>query len=158
MPKLLVSACLLNVPCRYDGKVSGDLLPLLEKAGFQVIAFCPECAGGLTTPRLPAEITQGTGRAVAHKDGRVTRSDSVDVTSAFRLGAELALKVCEGEHIHVALLKAKSPSCGVGLRYDGSFSGTLIEDDGVTAATLREAGITLFTEKTLDGLLRPKNK
>ncbi len=153
MPKLLVSACLLATPCRYDGDISGDLRHKLERAGFTLIPFCPECAGGLLTPRLPAEITAGTGLSINDGVGAVTRQDGEDVTEAFRRGAELALRLCEAQGITVALLKAKSPSCGVGARYDGRFSRALIEDDGVTAARLRQAGITLFTEKTLDTLL-----
>jgi uncharacterized protein YbbK (DUF523 family) len=134
--KILVSACLLGTPCRYDGasKPSKEILRLREK--YTLIPFCPEEAGGLTTPRLPAE----------RRGDRVIRKDGIDVSKAYRKGAELALKKCLEEGCYFAVLKEKSPSCGKNFRYDGNFCGKLIEGQGVTAEILMGNGITVYSE------------
>lgn len=143
MKKLLCSACLLGMPCRYDGKSKPikDIELLKEK--FQLFPICPEVAGGLATPRLPCEI---------RKD-RVIRKDRKDMTDAYRLGAEKALQLAKDNGITLALLKEKSPSCGVHFRYDGSFQGVLIKDSGITCTLLKENGITVFSENDLKNLL-----
>lgn len=137
--KILISACLLGLACRYDGqaKPHPKALELAEKA--QLIPFCPECFGGLPTPRPPAEI-QGD---------RVLNAEGQDVTAPYRKGAEEALRLCKLLGIQAAILKAKSPSCGCGLIYDGSFTRTLIPGDGITAALLKANGIRVSTEEEL---------
>lgn len=139
--KVLVSACLLGQQVRYDG---GDNLlqhPLLTQLAAQqrIVAFCPECAGGLPTPRKPAE-QQGE---------RVVCADGEDVTAAFVRGAELAVAAAQSQGVVMALLKARSPSCGVGQVYDGSFSRTLVNGDGLTAMRLQAIGIKTFSELQL---------
>ena len=146
MAKIAVSACLLGHCCKYNGghNKNQDVLDYLERQGAQVIPVCPETAGGLPRPRPPAEI---------QPDGRVADNTGKDVTSAFEAGAEAEFRRVTQAGCQLAVLKAKSPSCGVGQVYDGSFTGTLMPGDGVFAAKLRQAGVKLFTEKTL-----PKGK
>lgn len=136
--KILVSACLAGYPCRYDGKSKPvpEIVRLVEEG--KAIPFCPEVEGGLPTPRVPAEIR---GERVVTRDGR-------DVTDAYRKGAAKALDLMEKEGLSQAVLKAKSPSCGVGEIYDGSFSGKTIPGDGVTASLLKAAGRRVLTEDT----------
>lgn len=139
MKTFLVSACLLGLPCKYSGgdnRCSG-VLALRDK--LHMIPVCPEQLGGLPTPRPPAEC-QGT--AVVNKEGR-------DVTQAFQQGAQCALALAELFNCTGAILKSRSPSCGAGEIYDGTFSGTVIPGDGVTARLLREAGLSLYTENFL---------
>lgn len=129
---LIVSKCLTGCPCRYDGRS----VPVSEIAGLvergEAVAVCPEELGGLPTPRVPAEL-QGSGRVMT-RDGR-------DVTREFVLGAERALAIAKECGAKKALLKGKSPSCGCGRVYDGSFTGTLTEGDGVAAALFKRNGI-----------------
>lgn len=136
-PKILVSACLAGIPCRYDGKSTPvpKIVRLVEEG--LAVPFCPECAGGLETPRTPAEIS----------GGRVLTRDGRDVTEAFEAGAVLAAAAAKEHGIVTAVLKSKSPSCGSGEIYDGSFTGRLVPGEGVTARALREAGINVITEK-----------
>ena len=140
---ILVSACLLGVCCRYDGacKPCQNVINLRDK--FLLVPICPEVDGGLPTPRTPSE---GVGQKVLMKDGK-------DVTDNFRLGAELALERAKTFSCVAAVLKARSPSCGSNIIYDGSFSGTLTEGDGVAAKRLKENGIDVFTEDEIDKLL-----
>ena len=141
--KLLISACLLGCCCRYDGASKPQ--PWVEALAQKhtLIPVCPEQMGGLPTPRTPSERV---GAKVLMKDG-------TDVTAQYRRGAEEALRLyalfrCDG-----ALLKARSPSCGLGAIYDGSFSGTLIPGDGVTAELLKQHGIPVWTEETVEELI-----
>ena len=150
MEKLLVSRCLLGHKVRYDGGAHGPLALLLQwQAEGRVVALCPEVAGGLPTPRPPAEIPGGQGGAVL--DGRlpVLTDGGADVTAAFVAGAEIALRLVWQHGLRVAVLKARSPSCGNRHNYDGSFSGNLVEGEGVTAALLRRHGVKVFNESQL---------
>lgn len=141
--KLLVSACLFGLPCRYDGKSvkKVDITPLAER--YELVPICPEIYGGLPTPRTPSERV---GDKVMMRDGR-------DVTENYQRGAESALEIAKMLGCTKALLKSRSPSCGVGSIYDGSFSGTLIPGNGVTAQILLEEGFSVYTEETLEDLL-----
>ena len=150
---ILVSACLLGVACRYDGK-SCPALELRDLATEgKVITICPEVVGGLPTPRLPAEIEEAyaglDGHAVLDGRTRVLSSDGVDVTAQFIKGAETALAVARKLGIRQAILRAHSPSCGAGLTHDGRFAGELVPGDGVTAALLKRNGIQVMTEADL---------
>jgi uncharacterized protein YbbK (DUF523 family) len=144
--KLLVSACLLGQPVRYDGKSKPintlSWLKELEQ-NEQLVIACPEMLGGLSVPRPPAERM---GKLIATQQG-------VDVTSSFLDGAKRTLELCLKHQVKFALLKANSPSCGNQQIYDGSFSGQLIEGKGVTAELLEKNGIIVFSEQQL-GLLR----
>ena len=136
MEKILVSACLLGLDCRYDGRSvpREDVIALGER--YCLIPVCPEIYGGLPTPRTPSERI---GEKVLMRDG-------TDVSENYRRGALAALALCEQNGIKIAILKAKSPSCGKGRIYDGSFSGRLTERDGVTAEYLTRSGIKVLTE------------
>ncbi len=132
---IIVSACLAGYRCRYDGKIKPDPdITALVKSG-QAVVTCPEMLGGLPCPRVPSERT-ADGKRVLAKDGK-------DVTDAFRLGAEETLRIARLYGCDHAILKAKSPSCGVGTVYDGTFSGTLRTGNGVTADLLMKSGITV---------------
>jgi uncharacterized protein YbbK (DUF523 family) len=137
---LLVSACLLGAPCRYDGRSKG--IPGLRERlyGCTLFPVCPEVLGGLPTPRTPAERV---GDRVRTRDGR-------DVTEAYRRGALAALRIARENGCAVALLKERSPSCGCGLIYDGSFSGVLIPGSGVAAELLRQNGVRVIGESRLN--------
>ncbi|MBB1518850.1 DUF523 domain-containing protein [Aquipseudomonas guryensis] len=150
MEKLLVSRCLLGHKVRYDGGAHGpfDLLQRWQEEG-RIVALCPEVAGGLPTPRPPAEIPGGQGAQVLDGSQPVLTNRGEDVTAAFVAGAEIALQLVRQHGLRVAVLKARSPSCGNTHNYDGSFSGTLIEGEGVTAALLRRAGVRVFNESQL---------
>lgn len=141
---ILVSACLLGVCCRYDGasKPNENVTKLRDR--FVLIPICPEVDGGLPTPRTPSE---GVG-------DKVLMSDGTDVTNNFRLGAEMALERAKTFGCAAAVLKARSPSCGSNKIYDGTFSGTLTEGDGVCAALLKKNGIDVYTGDEIDNLLK----
>ena len=135
----LVSACLAGVRCRWDGE-SRPCQKIIDlvKAG-KAIPVCPEQLGGLSTPRPPAE----------QKDGRVLTKDGVDVTLQFEKGALEVLRIAQLAGCEEAILKSRSPSCGSGRVYDGSFSGRLREGDGVLVALLKKNGINVVTEEDL---------
>jgi uncharacterized protein YbbK (DUF523 family) len=147
---ILVSACLLGLDCRYDGQSCPDQRLRKPAALGYFLPLCPEVFGGLPTPRLPAEIENAhaglDGHAVLDGRTRVLASDGRDVTAQFLSGAKGALAVAQREGIHQAILKSKSPSCGLGQIYDGRFSGKLVRGDGVSAALLSRSGIQVFTE------------
>ncbi len=142
---LLISACLLGTACRYDGKSKPLEQRLIEALAerYTLVPICPEQLGGLNTPRLPCELC----------DGRVLRSDRADMTAEYSRGASEALRIAELLKIKKALLKAKSPSCGSGRIYDGSFSGRLTDGDGITAALFKKNGIKVYNEDDTDQML-----
>lgn len=150
MQKVLVSRCLLGHPVRYDGGASG---PYAQLARWQdegrVVALCPEVAGGLPTPRAPAEIPGGQGADVLAGRVPVVDVTGADVSAAFLAGAQVALQLVRRHGIKVAILKANSPSCGNLETYDGSFSGIRVAGEGVTAALLRHEGVQVFSELQL---------
>lgn len=155
MPKILISACLLGRPVRYDGKGKPLHDPLIEcwKDEGRLVGFCPEQAGGLPTPRPPAEIENGmNGEDVLAGRARVLELTGGDVTNAFVEGGKKAVAFAELHNCRLALLIDGSPSCGSGFIYDGSFSGTRHPGFGVTAALLRQAGIEVFSDRELDRL------
>ena len=140
---ILVSACLLGCACRYDGQSKPHpLAQELAKRGLAV-PVCPEQLGGLPTPRKPSE----------RRGDRVVMNDGRDVTAEYRRGAEEALRLLDFFHAEGAVLKERSPSCGKGVIYDGSFSGALTEGDGVFAQLLRERGVPVYGESDIPDLL-----
>ena len=153
MPRILVSACLLGQPVRYDGAGAGEhaLLQRWQALGW-LVPLCPEVSGGLPTPRAPAEIPGGQGSAVIDSRVPVLDITGADVTAAFLAGAAAAVRLVEEHAIRYAVLKARSPSCGNHETYDGSFSGVRIAGEGVTAAALRRAGVRIFNEAELEQL------
>lgn len=140
---ILVSACLLGVSCRYDGgsKPADEVLALAER--FILVPVCPEQLGGLPTPRPRHERV---GRGIVSEHGQ-------DGTAAFERGAEEALRIARITGCRRAILKARSPSCGAGEIYDGTFSGVIVRGDGVLAERLKQAGIEVGTEAEL-GIVR----
>lgn len=150
---ILVSACLLGVNCRYDGR-SGERKEVLElRNEYNFIPVCPEQLGGMETPREPSEIILENGNEV-----RVENRLGQDVTDHFKQGAGEVLKLGKLFGCKKAVLKERSPSCGHGVVYDGTFSGTMTEGSGVTAALLEENGITVTGESNLGALSEKKRK
>lgn len=141
--KLLVSACLLGENCKYSG--GNNYHPGTEKLRelFEVIPVCPEQLGGLPTPRTPSERV---GDKVLTRDGQ-------DVTEAFRRGAEKTLTIAQMEGAARAVFQVRSPSCGCGTIYDGTFSGKLVPGKGVTAQLLEESGIKVYGGDHIEVLL-----
>ena len=141
-PALLVSACLLGSDCRYDG--SNNLVEAILdlKDSFRLVPVCPEVLGGLAVPRAAAE----------RKGDKIINNEGEDDSAAFYLGADKAWAMYRYFLCDAALLKAKSPSCGAGKIYDGTFTRTLIDADGATAELLKKNGVAVFTEKELDKL------
>jgi len=136
MERIIVSACLLGLKVRYDGKEKTNE-ELVEKIkNYQFIPVCPEIFGGLQTPRVPAEI----------KSNKVINKEGIDVTSNYERGAEEVLKLAKKFNIKRAVLKSKSPSCGKGKIYDGSFSGKLVDGFGITTKLLMDNGIEVLSE------------
>lgn len=151
MIRILVSSCLLGHAVRYDG---GGFEPRTHLRRWlregRVVALCPECAGGLPTPRPPAEITSGSGVQVLDGSHRVLTEGGEDVSAQFIAGAHVALASVRQWNIPIAILKANSPSCGNQMVYDGSFSGHKVPGEGVTAALLRRHGVQVFNEQQLE--------
>ena len=141
--KLLVSACLLGINCKYSG--GNNRLPEAEAlaARFELVPICPEQLGGLPTPRPCAERV---GERVLTRTGE-------DVTEAFRLGAERTAEIARSGGVRRALLQERSPSCGCGTVYDGTFSGTLTAGRGVTAALLEKNGVEVYESTRISALL-----
>ena len=141
--RVLVSACLLGVSCRYDGQ--SKAYPLMDELcrRHEVVPVCPEIFGGLPTPRVPAERQ---GERVATKTGG-------DVTAEYRRGAGEAVRLAQTLGCTVAVLKERSPSCGCGKVYDGTFTKTLMDGDGLTAKALKELGLTVYGESEIEKLL-----
>ena len=147
MEKLIISACLLGVATRYDGKskkaiTDEDLKKLSER--YHLVPVCPEIYGGLPTPRTPSERVED----------RVKMKDGKDVTDNYLKGAYETLSLAKITGAKKALLKAKSPSCGKNEIYDGSFSGNLTSGNGVTVDLLIANGIEVFNENEIDMLLK----
>lgn len=143
---ILVSSCLCGEKCKYNGgdNLNEEVLEYLAKE--EVIQVCPEVLGGLSTPRTPAEIVGGTAKDVLQGKAKVMTQSGEDVTSAFIRGAHEALNLAKRYQVKKAILKAKSPSCGKGKVYDGTFRGQLIVGNGITAEMLLEEGIEIMTE------------
>lgn len=143
MENLLVSACLLGINCRYDGQ--NNLVDQLEKLKekYNLIPICPEIMGGLATPRMSVEQIAGH---FLTKDGQ-------NCDREFLGGANEALKIARITNCHKALLQQRSPSCGHGLVYDGSFTNTLVAGTGIAARVLEQAGIQIYSSYEIDELL-----
>ena len=141
--KLLVSACLLGVACRYDGRSKPHPLAQELCRRHEVLPVCGELFGGLPTPRLPSE----------RREGGVVASDGGDVTDAFRRGAEEVVRLARLTGAQAAILKERSPSCGSGQIYDGTFTKTLTQGDGLTAQMLKKHGITVYGESQIEELI-----
>lgn len=145
--KIIVSGCLAGIPCSHDGRSRERArIKALVKSG-RAIPVCPEQLGGRPTPRETTELTGGDGKAVLAGRAQAVTREGRDVTAEFVKGAERVLAVARRHGCRLAVLKARSPSCGRGEIYDGSFSGERIAGDGVTAALLAEEGLTVITDE-----------
>ena len=140
--KILVSACLLGTPCRYDGKSKPNENIIALKEKYELIPVCPECLGGLKTPRLPAEI----------KGDKVIRIDGYDVTSNYQEGAQRTLEIAYENGIQIAILKSNSPSCSSKQIYDGTYTKKLIDGKGITTRLLEKNNIKVVDENELGKL------
>lgn len=142
--KILVSACLMGVDCRYNGKgVLYDGIEELMKK-HELIPVCPEIFGGMPTPREPAE----------QKNGRVITSGGNDFTEEFEKGAQEVLRLAKLYQCTCCILKERSPSCGHDTIYDGTFSHTIISGDGVLGGLLKANGIKIYGESEIEMLLQ----
>lgn len=141
--KILISACLLGLPCRYDRASKPQPWAAALAQRHELVPVCPEQLGGLPTPREPSE----------RREGHVVMRTGADVTEQYRRGAEAALALCRLLGCEAAILKERSPSCGHGKIYDGTFSGTLTKRDGVTAELLLRSGIRVYGESRAEELL-----
>lgn len=132
--KYIVSACLLGDNCKYNGgnNYSKEIIEFLKDKEY--IKVCPECLGGLKIPRVPSEI----------KGDKVLSKEGSNVTTQYNLGAEKVLNIALKNNCDCAILKSKSPSCGCGLIYDGTFSNKLISGDGITTRLLKEHGLKVI--------------
>lgn len=146
---VLVSACLAGRACRFDGSANpDDEVARLVSEG-RAVLVCPEEDGGLGTPRPPAEIVGGDGADVLAGRARVVTKGGRDVTEEYVAGARIALQAARDAGAERAILKARSPSCGTGCVYDGTFTRTPRDGDGVTAALLIAEGIRVISEEDL---------
>ena len=136
MERILVSACLLGLKVRFDGKEKTNEEVVEKLKNYDFVPVCPEIFGGLSTPRVPAEI----------RENKVINKEGIDVTSNYVRGAEEVLKLAKKFNIKKAVLKSKSPSCGKGKVYDGTFSGNLVDGYGITAKLLMDNGIEVLSE------------
>ena len=141
--KLLISACLLGRNCKYNG--GNNYTPLTEalKERYELVPVCPECLGGLPIPHEPSERV---GDRVLSKSG-------ADVTAAFQRGAEKTLALALQHGVKKAVLKERSPSCGCGSIYDGTFTGTVVPGNGVAAELLLSRGVVIYGESRIGELL-----
>ena len=140
--KVLISACLLGDNVKYSGgnNLTQELVTMLEKYNVKIVKICPECFAGLPIPRVPSEIREDK---VFSKDGR-------DITEEFLSGAEKTYQIAKRKQVDFAILKERSPSCGSSFIYDGSFSGKVIEGQGLTAKKLSKENIIIFSEENLE--------
>lgn len=141
--KIAVSSCLLGINCKYNGKsnYNEEILKLKDK--YELIPICPEVLGGLSIPRTPAEIL----------NNKIINQIGIDVTNNYIDGANKALQILKDNNINIAILKAKSPSCGKGEIYDGTFTHTLIKGNGITSQLFLDNGITVYNEFNFTDIL-----
>jgi len=148
----IISGCLCGINCKYNGlnNLDNNCLDLLKSG--QAILVCPEQLGGLSTPRVPAEISSKDKENIKSEKFRVITKDNKDVTQEFIKGAYETLKIAKEIGVEKAILKDGSPSCGTNFIYDGTFSGKKIKGMGVTARLLIENGIDVISDKDFGGL------
>ena len=154
--RIAVSACLLGEACRYDGRSKPCArVQELGADGHELVPVCPEVAGGLPTPRTPCEIVRAPwmeskkAHTADERSWTILDASGTDRTAAYARGAQAELARAKEAGCELAILKAKSPSCGIGRVYDGTFTGTLTSGDGVAAALFKQAGIPTTDENHL---------
>ncbi|CFW96531.1 Domain of unknown function DUF523 [Syntrophomonas zehnderi OL-4] len=144
---ILISACLCGVNCKYNGMNNAhqEFLKLLKQG--VLLPVCPEQLGGLTTPRAASEIQGGSGKDVLAGQAQVFNKENADLSSYFIKGAQETLRLAQQAGITEAIMQSRSPSCGCGKIYDGTFSGRLVEGDGVTSALLKKSGLKVVNDE-----------
>lgn len=150
---LLVSACLMGEKCRYDGKHSKN--DILNKVN-NCISVCPEILGDLSTPRLPAEL-QGNSNSILLGNNRILDINKVDVTNDFVNGSKRSLRIAKKNNVKTAILKTNSPTCGFRYVYDGSFSNTLKEGNGLFAQLCINNGINVISSDDKNSIIEVIN-
>ncbi|MGL4451452.1 MAG: DUF523 domain-containing protein [Sarcina sp.] len=145
---IIVSACLCGENCKYNGGNNNNEAVKKFIENKEVLYVCPEQIGGLLTPRNPAEIV-GCAKGVLNGEDKIISNEGKDVTFEFLKGAREVLKIAKDKNVKLAILKAKSPSCGKGLIYDGTFTGHKIKGNGVTAQLLIDNGVKVINEDEL---------
>jgi len=150
---LLVSACLIGEPVRYDGKSCLNILLKQLLINKKAHALCPELLGGFTTPRLPAEIVGGTGQDVLDGKAKITDSSGLDVTTLYLKGAYRTLEIAQHIKASCVVLKENSPSCGSQKIYNGTFQGEKIVGTGITTALLQRHGFKVISENEIEDWL-----
>ena len=141
---IAISSCLVGKPCRYNATGSLNQALVDSIGNDDYIDICPELLAGLSVPRLPCEIVGGEGKCALAGNAKIVNSAGDDITEKMLRGAQFALDVCKRKNVTKAYLKQNSPTCGCGQIYDGTFTNTLIEGDGVFAALLKEHGIDVI--------------
>lgn len=144
-----VSACLIGEKCRYDGNDSLNMKVVNFLKGKNFIAFCPEVLGGLPTPRIPAEIKGGDGKNVLKGECKIINKNGEDVTDYYLVGAKAVLEILKKHRVNLVIARQLSPACGKGKIYDGSFTGNIIEGNGIATQLLLNEGICVITEDNL---------
>lgn len=141
--KILISACLIGENVKYNGGNNALHVKILEqwKDEGVLVPLCPEVLGGLSVPHPACEVLQGTNRVICQ--------NGEEVSEAFAKGAQESLKIAKDEGVCMAILKARSPSCGKDIIYDGTFTSTRVNDSGITCKLLQESGIVVFSEEEL---------
>jgi len=147
--KYIISACLIGENCKYNGgnNLNERIRAIYKKT--DSVAVCPEVLGGLGVPRARTELCKGAGDSVICGEAKVINEEHIDVTDALCTGSQRTLATAIENGITHAILKARSPSCGCGTVYDGSFTGSLQHGDGVCTALLKQNGFTILTEETI---------
>lgn len=156
MERIIISACLIGEQVKYNGKdnlLESSIIKDWQEQGC-LVPICPEVEGGLPIPRNPAEISGGEGKDLLSGKCRVIDNAGSDVTDFFLIGAEKTLEMARKHAAKIAVLKEGSPSCGSGVIYNGSFDGTRVPGQGVTAALLRKNGVSVFSEDQLPMVLK----
>ncbi len=159
---VLISGCLLGLSCNYKAKASPvyleRLCPLIEEliaAGIVFLPVCPEQQGGMPTPRIPSELQADAG-SILSGQGKILNRDGDDVTAFFVKGAEESLRLARLYRVRLAILKSRSPSCGIKNVYDGSFSGKLVDGSGIAAALLQSSGLKVIDEQEFEEMAMNK--
>jgi uncharacterized protein YbbK (DUF523 family) len=147
---ILLSACLAGIPCTHAAEAKTRAWALKLIAEGRAVTVCPEVAGGLPVPRPEAEIHGGAGGDVLDGRARVVSVEGEDVTANYVTGAEVAVAAARRSGARLAILKARSPSCGYGAIYDGSFTGRLTSGDGVTATALKREGLDVLNDEDVE--------
>jgi len=143
----IVSACLCGINCKYNGgnNLNPYFLQLLSEG--EIIPVCPEQLGGLPTPRTACELAGGTGKDIIEGHALAFNRDGIDVTDDLIRGAQETLSIAINAGVDGAILQSRSPSCGKGIIYDGTFTGKMIKGDGVTSAMLKQHGFPVWNEQ-----------